>query len=107
MSARHYCDLLIIGSGITGLSAAISACDAGLDVIIISKEADLRESNTYHAQGGIVCQGEDDSPELLISDVIEAGDGISNPEAVKLLANEGPVMVEEFLIKGGCTFCAD
>ena len=46
-----------------------------------------------------MCQGEDDSPELLISDVIEAGDGISNPEAVKLLANEGPVMVEEFLIK--------
>ena len=42
MSARHYCDLLIIGSGITGLSAAISACDAGLDVIIISKEADLQ-----------------------------------------------------------------
>ncbi len=57
MSTRHYCDLLIIGSGIAGLSAAISACDAGLDVIVISKESDLRESNTFHAQGGIVCQG--------------------------------------------------
>jgi L-aspartate oxidase len=99
MSARHHCDLLIIGSGIAGLSAAISACEAGLDVIIISKEAALRESNTYHAQGGIVCQGENDSPDLLIKDVVEAGDGISNPEAVKLLANEGPVFVEEFLIK--------
>ncbi len=99
MSTRHYCDLLIIGSGIAGLSAAISACDAGLDVIVISKESDLRESNTYHAQGGIVCRGEDDPPELLISDVVEAGDGISNPEAVKILANEGPLMVEEFLIK--------
>jgi L-aspartate oxidase len=99
MSTRHYCDLLIIGSGIAGLSAAISACDAGLDVIVISKEADLRGSNTYHAQGGIVCRGADDSPELLIGDVMEAGDGISNPKAVKLLANEGPVMVEEFLIK--------
>ncbi len=99
MSVTHHCELLIIGSGIAGLSAAISACDAGLDVILVTKEPDLRESNTYYAQGGIVGQGKDDSPELLTSDVIEAGDGISNPEAVRLVANEGPVMVEEFLIK--------
>ncbi len=96
---RHYCDLLIIGSGIAGLSAALSARDAGLDVIVISKESDIRESNTCHAQGGIVCQGEDDSAELLARDVVEAGDGISNPEAVKVLASEGPVAVEEFLIE--------
>jgi L-aspartate oxidase len=99
MSVRHHCDLLIIGSGIAGMSAAISACEAGLDVIIISKESEITDSNTYHAQGGIVCRGENDSPELLINDVIDAGDGISNPEAVRLLANEGPVMVDEFLIK--------
>jgi L-aspartate oxidase len=96
---RHYCDVLIIGTGIGGLSAAIAASEAGLDVIVITKEQDLEESNTYHAQGGIVCRGADDSPELLINDVIEAGDGISNPEAVELLAFVGPVKVEEFLVK--------
>jgi L-aspartate oxidase len=95
----HYCDLLVIGSGIAGLSAAITASDAGLDVVVITKEPDLKETNTYHAQGGIVCRGEDDSPELLIQDIIEAGDGISNPDAVRLLAFDGPVMVEEFLVK--------
>lgn len=95
---KHYCDVLIIGSGIAGLAAAIAASDAGLDVIVMNKESDLRESNTYYAQGGIVVQGEDDSPELLIRDIIDAGDGISNPEAVKLLAYEGPVMVTEFLV---------
>ncbi|MGD0228737.1 MAG: L-aspartate oxidase [Syntrophorhabdales bacterium] len=95
----HHCDVLIVGSGIAGLCAAIAAHDAGLDVIVTSKEDDLRESNTYHAQGGIVCQGADDSPDLLIADIMEAGDGISNPEAAKLLALEGPRAVEEFLVK--------
>ncbi len=105
MRGSLYCDLLIIGSGIAGLSAAISAYDAGLDVILISKERDIRESNTCHAQGGIVCMGEDDSPELLIEDIMEAGDGISNPEAVRVLADEGPKAVEEFLIrKAGVSF---
>jgi L-aspartate oxidase len=98
-STKHRCDLLIIGSGIAGLSAAISAHEAGLDVIVITKEQNLEESNTFHAQGGIVCKGQNDSAELLINDIIEAGDGISNPDAVKLLATEGPVMVEEFLVK--------
>lgn len=96
---KHYCDVLVIGSGIAGLSAAITAADLGLDVVVINKEPELTESNTYHAQGGIVCLGQDDSPELLINDIMSAGDGISNPEAVHLLAHEGPALVENFLVK--------
>ena len=96
---KHYCHILIIGSGIAGLAAAITAADLGLDVIVITKENDLKESNTNYAQGGIVCLGEDDSPDLLINDIISAGDGISNPEAVKILAHEGPILVEHFLVK--------
>ena len=46
-----------------------------------------------------MCEGENDSPDLLINDIMEAGDGISNPDAAKLLALQGPRMVEEFLVK--------
>ncbi len=95
---RHHCDVLIIGSGIAGLSAAIAADEAGLDVIVITKEPELKESNTYHAQGGIVCRGKEDFPDLLVNDIMDAGDGISNPDAVRLLATEGPRLVEEFLV---------
>jgi L-aspartate oxidase len=96
---KHYCDVLIIGSGIAGLSAAITAADLGLDVVVINKEPSLTESNTYYAQGGIVSLGVDDSPDLIVNDIITAGDGISNPEAVDLIANEGPALVEGFLVK--------
>ncbi len=96
---KHYCDILIIGSGIAGLAAAIAASDAGFDVIVINKEPRLGESNTFYAQGGVVSRGEDDTPELLMNDIIAAGDGISNIEAVKVLAHEGPSMVENFLVK--------
>lgn len=95
----HRCDLLVIGSGIAGLCTAITAAEHGLDVIVINKEPNLEESNTYYAQGGIVSRGADDDPQLLIDDIVKAGDGISNLEAVTILAHEGPPLVEEFLIK--------
>jgi L-aspartate oxidase len=95
---RHYCDVLIIGSGIAGLSAAIVAAEQGLDVILVTKNS-IEESNTFYAQGGIVSRGIDDSPDMLIEDIMQAGDGISNIEAVKLVADEGPLLVEDFLIK--------
>ncbi len=96
---KYYCDVLVIGSGIAGLSCAISAADLGLDVIILNKDASIQESNTNYAQGGIVTRGLEDSPELLAEDIMQAGDGISNPDAVKIIAYEGPGMVEDFLVK--------
>lgn len=96
---KHYCDVLVIGSGIAGLSTAITASEQGFDVILISKETSLEESNTQYAQGGIVCRGNDDSPQLLIDDIMEAGDGISNLEAVTILASQGPSLVEDVLVK--------
>ncbi len=95
---RHYCDVLIIGSGIAGLSAAIVASEQGLDVIVVTKHSSVEESNTYYAQGGIISRGIDDAPELLIDDIMQAGDGISNIEAVKIVAYDGPPLVEDFLI---------
>ncbi len=49
---KSFFDVLVIGSGIGGLSCAIAAAEKGLSVAVISKEADLAESNTFHAQGG-------------------------------------------------------
>lgn len=96
---RFTADVLVIGCGIAGSSAALEAAKSGLKVIVITKNSDPQESNTYYAQGGIVSLGYDDHPELLKEDIIKTGDGINNPEAVELLASEGKRMVEEILIK--------
>ncbi len=92
-------DLLVIGCGIAGASAALEAAKSGLRVIVISKSSHLEESNTYYAQGGIVSLGYDDHPELLKEDILESGDGINNPEAVEILSREGKKVVDEILIK--------
>jgi len=91
-------DILIIGCGIAGASAALEAAKSGLKVIVITKSKKLEESNTYYAQGGIVSLGYDDNPELLKEDIIETGDGINDPEAVGILTNEGKEIVENILI---------
>lgn len=96
---RHYCDVLVIGSGIAGICSAITASEMGLDVILVTKQNSIEESNTFYAQGGIVSRGVDDSAELLMDDIMQAGDGISNLEAVKIVAEEGPALVEDFLVK--------
>ncbi len=104
---REY-DLLIIGSGISGLTTAITASKHGLDIAILSKEVHLSECNTNYAQGGIVYTGENDSSELLENDILQAGDMINYKKAVKLLAAEGPMLVKDFLIdEVGIPFCTD
>jgi L-aspartate oxidase len=92
-------DVLIIGCGIAGSSAALEAAKSGLRAVVVTKDVQPEESNTYYAQGGIVSLGNDDHPELLKDDIIKTGDGINNPEAVDILANEGKQMVDNILIK--------
>lgn len=92
-------DILIIGCGIAGSSAALEAAKCGLRVAVITKAPRLEESNTYYAQGGIVSVGKDDSPDILIEDIIRTGDGINNSESVRLLAREGKDLVEKILVK--------
>jgi len=92
-------DVLVIGCGIAGSSAALEAARSGLKVIVITKNFKLEESNTYYAQGGIVSLGHDDHPDLLKKDIIETGDGINSPAAVEILANEGKKVVDDILIK--------
>jgi len=91
-------DVLIIGSGIAGGSAALRLAEQSTaDVTIVTAAKDPREANTYYAQGGIIGRGPTDSPELLAEDILRAGAGINNPEAVSLLVEQGPQLVDRFL----------
>lgn len=107
-SSRSNYDVLVIGSGISGLAAAIAAAENGLAVGVVTKSPEISQTNTYYAQGGIVGQSPDDSPELLYQDIVKAGDSINFVPAVELIAREGPGIVKEYLIdKAGIPFAKD
>lgn len=97
--AKERFDIIIVGTGIAGCSAAISAARSGKHILLITKTTDPMETNTRYAQGGIAVIGEDDSKELFYQDIMNAGDGICNPSAVRIVVNEGPQLVKEFLIQ--------
>ena len=93
-------DVLIIGCGIAGATAALRlAEDEERQITIITLESDPSVSNSDWAQGGIVGRGADDTAELLADDIIRAGAGLSYEPAVRLLADEGPRLLEELLIR--------
>src|SRR5437588_791377 len=92
-------DFLIIGSGIAGLYAALLASRQGR-VLLVTK-ADLEESNTRYAQGGIaVAMAPGDSPELHLRDTIAAGAGLCDPESVSILTREAPGCIADLLAHG-------
>jgi L-aspartate oxidase len=92
-------DVLIIGSGIAGAAAALKlAQEPGRKIILITRDPDLRESNSRWAQGGIIHRGPDDSPDLFVQDILAAGAGASLPLAARILAEEGPARLEEVLM---------
>ncbi len=98
-------DVLIIGSGIAALRAAIALEGAG-DVLILTK-ADPREGNTGYAQGGIAAAvGPDDSPATHRDDTLAAGDGLCDARAVTVLVEDGPRYVRE-LLEWGAAFDRD
>jgi len=91
-------DVLVLGVGAGGCTAALRAADLGAKVLLVTKGNGIADSNTAHAQGGIIARGEDDSPELLEKDILEAGDGLCWPPAVRQLAEDGPPLVYSLLI---------
>ena len=92
-------DVLIIGGGIAGLTAALTAADH-LDVRILAKNT-ARQTSTWYAQGGIAAPlAPDDSPELHINDTITAGAGLCDPEAVKVMVDEAAGAVDMLLRLG-------
>lgn len=95
-------DFIVVGGGIAGLRAAIGLAEAGR-VLVVTKQ-EVTESNTQYAQGGIaVALSDDDEVELHLQDTIDAGDGLVNVEAARVLVEEGPQRIQE-LIEWGTQF---
>jgi len=92
-------DVLVLGTGVAGCAAALSAARAGASVTIVTRAAEAKESNTFYAQGGIVARPPGDTPERLAADIERAGDGLCSPEAVALLSREGPDLVQSLLVE--------
>src|ERR671925_827224 len=83
-------DVLVIGSGASGLAAAVSAERAGARVALATKGA-LQSCNSAKAQGGIQAAfGEDDSPEQHAEDVWRSSHETANRQLVEILTSEAP-----------------
>jgi L-aspartate oxidase len=91
-------DVLIIGAGIAGMSAAILLGEAGLSTLVIAKGQDQGDTNTQLAQGGIATLAEDEPSEIFVEDIFRSGDQINNRAAVEMLVDESRHWVEEILI---------
>ena len=99
-------DVIVIGSGIAGLTAALSARDQGLSVLLLTKDV-LSTGSTSWAQGGIAAAlGPGDSPDQHFQDTLEAGAGLCDQDSVRILVQEGPAAVKR-LINLGATFDLD
>lgn len=98
-------DVLIIGSGLSGLYTAL-LMDPALSITIITKSR-MQKSNSDLAQGGIAAAiGTDDSPTLHLKDTLEAGAGLCDPDAVQVLVDEAGENIDK-LIELGVPFDRD
>jgi L-aspartate oxidase len=98
LESREKCEILVLGTGIAGLAAALGAAEAGTEVLMVCRGPDASATSTAWAQGGIIFRGEGDSPELLARDILEAGAHYGLPTAAEYLAAHGPRLVQEWLI---------
>ena len=95
-------DLLVVGSGVAGLSAAVRAATAtGVRVGVLTK-GELVQSATRWAQGGVaaVLGGDEDSTDAHLADTLRAGAGLCDIDAVRVLVDEGPGRVNELIALG-------
>jgi L-aspartate oxidase len=91
---------VIVGTGIAGLWTAWRLASEGRGTVVLTKES-LADSASAWAQGGIaVAIGPGDSPSQHAADTLAAGDGLADPEAVRILTSEGPDRIYELLALG-------
>src|SRR5438874_12117239 len=92
-------DFVVIGAGIAGLRAAIELANAGRVVVLAKRE--VKDSATQFAQGGIAAAlSDEDEISLHLQDTLNAGDGLCNPEAAKVLVEDAPERIEELIAWG-------
>ncbi len=106
---KHTTDILVIGSGIGGLTFAIKTAAArpDLKITVLTKAAET-ESNTKYAQGGIAAVWDEDNDTFAKheEDTIDAGAGLNDAEIVRMVVREGPQRVKE-IIEWGARFDKD
>jgi len=98
-------DVVVVGSGIAGLYAALQAHEHGVRVLVVTKGG-IEEASTRYAQGGIAAAvGPGDSPEAHLRDTIEAGAGLVDEEAARILVYEAADRIAD-LVRYGVRFDA-
>ncbi len=96
------CDVVVVGAGVAGLYAALTAAHHGADVVVLAK-GPLEATASHWAQGGIAAAvGEDDSAALHVADTDTVGWGLCRPSAVEVLAAESPARVADVAGLGVC-----
>ncbi len=102
MMWRQEADVVVVGTGVAGLVAALAAHRRNCRVIVLSKAADTA---TFYAQGGIavVLPDTDDSIDAHVTDTIAAGAGLCDPDAVRSIVSDGYRAVRE-LVDDGARF---
>jgi len=97
---RYGCDVLVVGGGIAGLSAALAAANAGASVLLLAKD-DAEQCNTAWAQGGIsVALDTDDSVAAHAEDTLRTGVGLCDPAVVQRVTEDAPAAFEELVALG-------
>ncbi|MFV0316491.1 MAG: L-aspartate oxidase [Microthrixaceae bacterium] len=95
-------DLLVVGSGVAGLTAAIMAAgDGGLRTGLVTKGV-IEDATTRWAQGGVAAAlgADPEEVDLHLADTLAAGAGLCDPDAARVLVDEGPRRVEELIALG-------
>ncbi|MBX5467000.1 MAG: FAD-dependent oxidoreductase [Firmicutes bacterium] len=93
-------EVLVIGQGVAGLSAARALAERGLKVRVVAK-APVERSNSYLAQGGVAAAfAADDSPALHAADTLAVGRGLNRRQTVKTVVAAGPAVLRELLPSG-------
>lgn len=92
-------DFLVIGAGVAGLRAAIELAPAGRVLVLAKRE--IADSSTQYAQGGIAAAlSDEDEISLHLQDTLNAGDGLCNPDAARVLVEDAPERIEELIAWG-------